>query len=367
MPTKTTPTLSDAEQSRERLAQARAKLAGIREEYTAAVAGQDSLNARLKRGDTTVTVSSLSDVATAVRRAETLREAAERELTAAGRAVITDDPDLADALAPLVADALGCRVETATEAPAGLPGDLPVAVLVQRAPSRRDTGKGTLTGRVALHYLRGDLHTARNFREVERLLDDRGVRLTAHGATQALGEGYDDRIALEVKSAWPLGLPVIAPGETMISLVRSFVGSLARDAEQRGHTEGTAQRQSVRRIGDGASSSGMASFGSAHTVKSEFGRVLRAVSDVTDDDGVRTRVAEFALSLRNTGAGVWSVSELVEIVSSAVEAGVGRCCSTLGRVVDVETVETGPWSAGADGRFVGGGGLYRLTFQSQAA
>jgi hypothetical protein len=307
--TKTSAALSEAEATREALDAARATLALARELLADAETDQAAYQRRLHEGDLAVLDDArLAHAASRAADMATLVTGAERRVSRAKRNLVTDDPALADALAPIIRELLGAETVVSTSQAQYADGlSLPIARIVQRRCHSLDLTEGFLTGPVTVEYVRTRLHASLRADLAEAMTAEPGILLGGREpviavAARELADGIViDEIVFDEVSTFPAeGLPVIVNGG------------------------GSWQNQR-------AAVSGPDVWSDPRQTKAKL------IRDETDN-GVRTREVEVeVIGLHND----WerftnSVHATRQAIEAHMASRVGRCLAGLGRVTAVE-------------------------------
>jgi len=318
-----------AEESRRYVDDARAERRQVRDQLDTESAELASLTERLGSGDSSVDLGELARLRLIVADLDTLATACDRKVNLAARDAVTDNPDIAEALAPIIQEALGgVPVIVTTERPTRLRAGLPAVVLVQRRFSQRDNRTGELSGRVVVHYMRSAHHTPLTPERWREALPERTQAQPDHDGeplTYELGNGFVDRIPLRVTGALPW-LPVIA-GEPSAGDWSTFVQGCVRAA--------------VSKI-DGRDRQGQRRWRARIDVSRKD---VQVISDDTDNEGVRTRTIEAVLHATK-GSDLLERSDTVRLVREAAEASVGTSFPLVGRLAAVEVSALAPMARG---------------------
>jgi hypothetical protein len=231
--------LTRAEQSRQRLAEAKARYQRASQTLASAEINMVDVERRIRVADFDLTAEAITLARAELERAQALAQTTEREVSLAERSLLTDTPDVAEALARFVARILGVEAvatcERVTDTPAGA---LPLAVLVQRKPGQFSPDDGHLTGSVELQYVRTAHHIALDPYRLGVALTDAGVHVgePPRDAFTQPGEGglLIDSATYKVQSVPPVGMPLITAmgnpeahlrgvGEGMAAYVRRYL------------------------------------------------------------------------------------------------------------------------------------------------
>lgn len=327
--TKKTEALTPAQRSQQALSTAinAADIARVQvERLAASVALHDR---KIGAADTSVDLAEGARSRIMLHDAEALAVACERRVSEARRSLRTDDPTLAEALAPIIAKITGAPVRVVVERPENVPETLPLATVVQTKPTERDLFSGRISGRVVIHYQRSALHVPAADSKVENALRDAGVLCTVReDDSYSMGEDdvIVDRLVIEVSSCWPAGLPEIIARDFTRDIYRELAQSVAARCTQRLHVPSRAARIGVRTgaTGDAASyRANVTCSGSASLV-----------SDRTDD-GERVRTVEVVIQ-----AHLHAPSAGIPLVVNTIKGIAGECAESIGRIEHVEILET---------------------------
>lgn len=328
MATKTN-TLTPAETSRQALADAQADLASAKAERNQLRADFNRMRNGLQSGihDGTLTEGEYFSTRGRLDYAELQIEGLQAAVKRAERRLITDDISLAESVAVAVRDAVrGVDVLAVNEIPADPPA-LPVLFVVQtedsKPPKSRD---GRITGTVELVYVRAEVHREIDTVAIADALRDNGVSFPDHtrdplrSRSTSNGGNLEDRITVDVRSAWPVGVPTVGkPGSA--HNVR-HVGSALASRVVRAMQRPTQPTPSV-----------------AANSRAEI------ASSTDDADGLHRLTVEAVVTADNQD-GAYTSRDFRERLSEIVEALPGEPFSGLGRVESVDVLTCEPMKSG---------------------
>ncbi|WP_432485329.1 iron-sulfur cluster assembly accessory protein [Kineococcus esterisolvens] len=260
----------------------------------------------------------------------------------AEQAVINTATEVAEAVAPTIGDAAGLPVTVTAMRPKSAPARLPHLYVVQTTPTDRDLIDGRIAGGVEVLLYRSSRDGALNGDRVSAMLETEGVRLNARQVSNREVAGASmDVLPLEIRIAHE---PVPQIRRAADDAWRW--GQLQSDIRN-GLTAqfGSAMDRPVGvRIGAGDASA------LTSTVTGLVSKP-RQISDTTDAEGLRRRVAELSV-----GAGAssphcpWSADDLARGVVKVVNNLADTCHGGLGRVEAVEVTEVQPMEGTPRGR-----------------
>lgn len=288
--------------------------------YAAAVEHEAKVKA-----DRASTPDDLARASAAAVLAEQRKAESAAALAQAERRLLNTSTDLADALAPLVADVLGvqptCQPFTP---PSPLPIEAePVALLVQRKAAKLDRS-GSLSGEVEVL-----LHRKRYHREMDAGAFQRHAERTGSaslspysGGTQEHDGVYLDTVRLHVSAVLP-EVPTVAPGREERGLT-NLRAQVAQQVAQRS----TYMHSGPLSGGDTGKRQGVAVNSTA-----------RVVADSTRS-GKRSLTVEATFTGWSTVVGTtWNLPTIREEIEQAAKALDGQAVADLGRVSSFEVLD----------------------------
>lgn len=333
MATKTTKTTKTEKTCEQSLSHAKTKVNETKAAVEAAALAAEDLRDRLSAGDDSVSTDDLLRAGAEKERTALLASAAEKALArtiAAQRAAVSD---LANVVAPMLADATGLPVQSVLGAAEGEPEALPSLLVVQTKPSVQDTVKGLLSGRLTLQLHRSKFHRGLDVETIEKALNRQvpnQLSITPGGEKElpngTVVETYSVNVT-RVAEALPVLATATAP--TQPAFFGQFVKNSAQETlTSRGGTDYTGVR-----IGSGTS-------GYVPRIYVSGGSFDLIESKVQDGQ----RVASYRVSLQaqNGSKSPLSNDDMGRHLQSAVEAQVGDWFSGLGRVTQVRNVTLTP-------------------------
>jgi hypothetical protein len=278
----TTTTTRDelAAQSRAALASAQATEQQWREAVDAADLAAVEFEGRLTSGDESVSATDLLHAQAEQQRATLLLSAASKAVARAEKDLINTDERLGQAFAPIFAAAAGVEVTVDTMAPPKRSErEAPSLYLVQSNPAKPNKN-GTLSGTLAVSYVRPQLFRELSIERIERAWRAAGFEAQVLGtmSTTGFGDTELDELELKVHKAF-LKAPQTegAPDDKAVRAVGQHVAGYQGRA-----VRWTGARTGVRLMGDRPTPHTLAELDHATLISSEVDgdSVRRSTVDV---------------------------------------------------------------------------------------
>lgn len=300
----TTKTTSPAEKSHQNLVDARTTLQDRKAELSSIASEIESIDRAWQAGDDTIPASRMSELEMEQTRLASLVAAAEKQVKITERLLLTDDPELARAVAFALGSSFhGIEAEAVTKLPQHDEDDLRPHLYVVQPKPHQESGDGSVSGECTIQLVGPAWTAPLDASNVHRTLREAGTRWKGDLNVS------NNRISLNVNSSQP-----------MIPTIRSI-------PDTRGSHVNVSDIKAVIERGCG---DGRVTLAEASAPAGEI------VSVSVDGEGIRTTLIETSLTIRNNPRGYWSADQAVEQAKKELSGLRGKCLGVLGRVSHVE-------------------------------